>query len=221
MQTETVTLTTEDGHEIDAYVARPEGEANGGIVVIQEIFGLTGHIKKMTETFAEAGYLAVAPAMYDRSEKNVVLSYDDFAAAREYMGKLERDKNVLDMKAAANYARSAGKVGIVGFCWGGAMADLAACNGIVDAGVSYYGRMTIEWLELQPACPMFYHYGEVDQLIPSEMIEQIQRKRKGQVRVWGGADHGFLCEDRPSFHKNAAKQSMELTLEFFAEHLRS
>jgi carboxymethylenebutenolidase len=221
MQTETVSLTAADGHQLEAFVAHPEGEPAGGIVVIQEIFGITGHIEAMTKQFAEAGYLAVAPAMYDRVKQGMVLSYTDFDAARESMGKLDREQCVMDMRAATDYARSAGKVGIVGFCWGGAMADLAACHSLVDAGVSYYGRMTVEWLDLQPACPMFYHYGEIDQLIPAEIIEQIQRKRKGQVRVWGGADHGFLCEDRPSFNKKVAAASMDLTLGFFAEHLKS
>jgi len=219
MTSETVSLTTEDGHVLDAYVAHPEGTPKGGIVVIQEIFGLTGHIQGMTDKFAEAGYLAVAPAMFDRIEKNIVLDYSDFDAARGTMAKLEREQSVQDMKAACEYAASAGKVGIVGFCWGGSMADLAACHDLVSAAVSYYGRMTVEWLDLHPTCPVFYHYGEIDELIPLETIEKIQRKRSGNVRIWGNADHGFCCEDRPSFNKNAAQDSMKLTLEFFGEHL--
>lgn len=219
MQTETVVLTASDGHELDAFVAHPEGDAKGAVIVIQEIFGLTGHIRGMTEKFAAEGYLAIAPAMYDRVAKNIVLDYSDFEAARESMGKLDRDTAVLDMQAAAEFGRSAGKVGIVGFCWGGAMADLAACNGLVEAGVSYYGRMTIEWLDQHPTCPMVYHYGEVDELIPMQTIETIQRKRKGEVYVWGGADHGFCCEDRPSFHKQAYRDSMNITLAFFSTHL--
>ncbi|MGI9290403.1 MAG: dienelactone hydrolase family protein [Gammaproteobacteria bacterium] len=220
MKTETVSLQTEDGHSLDAYVVQPDGDPKGGIVVIQEIFGITGHIQHMTEQFAAAGYLAVAPAMYDRVEKNTVLTYNDFDAGRAMMAKLEREQCVLDMKAATEFASSAGKVGIVGFCWGGAMADLAACHDLVSAAVSYYGRMTVEWLDLHPTCPVLYHYGEIDELIPLQTIEQIQRKRTGHVRVWGGADHGFCCEDRPSFHKQAAKESMELTLSFFAENLK-
>lgn len=219
MQSETITLTAADGHELDAYVVHPEGDAKGAVVLIQEIFGLTGHIRGMTEKFAAAGYLTIAPAMYDRIEKNIVLDYSDFEAARASMGKLELDNAVLDMKAAAEFGRSAGKVGIVGFCWGGAMADLAGCNGLVDAGVSYYGRMTIEWLDQHPTCPMVYHYGERDELIPLQAIETIQRKRKGDVYVWGGADHGFCCEDRPSFHKQAYRDSLAITLEFFDQQL--
>ncbi len=219
MKTETVALTAEDGHQLEAYVAHPDGVAKGGIVVIQEIFGLTSHICNMAEQFAEAGYLAVAPAMFDRTNKNTVLSYNDFEAARAAMDALNRDECVLDMKAAAELAGSAGKVGIVGFCWGGAMADLAACHGLVSAGVSYYGRMTVEWLDLQPACPMLYHYGEIDELIPMQTVEKIQRKRKGEVCVWGRADHGFCCDERPSYNKKVTAEAMRKTLGFFSEHL--
>jgi carboxymethylenebutenolidase len=99
------------------------------------------------------------------------------------------------------------------------MVDWAACHGSVDAGVSYYGRMTIDWLDKQPTCPMYYHYGERDQLIPWQTIENIQRKRNGAVRIWGSADHGFNCKDRPQYHKTSAVAAREVTLEFFAEHL--
>lgn len=219
MASETISLTTADGHVLDAFVARPAALPKGGLVILQEIFGLTDHIKAITEKFAMAGYLAVAPAMFDRVKHGVVLDYTDFATARATMSQLDRANCVLDMQAAAAYARSAGKVGSIGFCWGGSMSDLAACHGLVDAGVSYYGRMTVEWLDLQPVCPMLYHYGDRDALIPTDVIEQIQRKRNGQVRVWGNADHGFCCEDRPQYNATAAAQSMQVTLEFLQAHL--
>jgi carboxymethylenebutenolidase len=221
MTTEIISLKTDDGHELQAYVARPEGEPKGGIVVIQEIFGLTDHIRAMTKRFAAEGYLAIAPAMFDRVKPEIVLDYSDFDTARETMNKLDRDQSVSDIRAAADYVRSAGKVGIIGFCWGGSMADLAGCNSLADAGVSYYGRMTMEWLDLQPSCPMLYHYGDRDALIPADIIEKIQRKRNGKVYTWGSADHGFLCEDRPQYHKASANRSMEITLGFFQEHLQS
>jgi carboxymethylenebutenolidase len=219
MSSETIALTAEDGHVLNAFVAQPTVVPKGGLIILQEIFGLTGHIKAIAEKFAAAGYLAVAPAMFDRIKPDMVLSYTDFTTARAAMSQLDRAKCVLDMKAAADYARSAGKVGGIGFCWGGSMADLAACHGLVDAGVSYYGRMTVEWLDLQPACPMLYHYGDRDALIPADVIEQIRRKRNGQVHVWGNADHGFCCEDRPQYHATAAAQSMQVTLEFLEIHL--
>ena len=219
MISETITLTADDGHELQAFVARPAGTPKGGIVVIQEIFGLTDHIRDVTEKFAGQGYLAIAPAMFDRVKPGIVLDYTDFDAARATMAQLDLEQCVVDIRAAAEHARPAGKVGIIGFCWGGAMADLAACHGLADAGVSYYGRMTVEWLDKQPTCPMLYHYGDRDQLIPADLIEKIQRARRAKVCVWGDADHGFMCEDRPSYHKSSARQSMDITLDFFAEHL--
>ncbi len=219
MASETISLTASDGHQLQAYVARPEGTPRAGLVVLQEIFGVNEHIRSVADGFAADGYLAVAPAMFDRAEPGVELGYEDFTQARSYVEKITRDDWVKDIAAAADYARAAGKVGAVGYCWGGALADLAACHGLVDAGVSYYGRMTVEWLELQPQCPMLYHYGETDTLIPLEIVEKITRKRDGEVRVWGGAGHGFNCEARSSFHKKVAEQARQLTLSFLAEHL--
>jgi len=221
MASDTVSLTASDGHQLQAYVAHPEGEPKAGLLILQEIFGVNEHIRSVADSYAAEGYLAVAPCMFDRVEPGIELDYTDFNAARETMGKLDREQCVADMAAAAEYARSAGKVGIVGYCWGGAMADLAACHGLVDAAVSYYGRMTVEWCkELTPQCPVLYHYGERDQLIPLEVIEQIASKRPGhEVRVWGGADHGFSCDARDSYHKASAQQARALTLGHFAKHL--
>ncbi len=222
MSSETVSLTASDGHTLSAYVAHPAGTPKAGLLVLQEIFGVNDHIRSVTDGFAADGYLAIAPAMFDRIEPGIALGYSDFGKAREVMGKLQRDDCVTDMAAAADYARAAGcaKVGIVGYCWGGAMADLAACHGIVNAAVSYYGRMTVEWLDLQPQCPVLYHFGETDPLIPSQTIEDIAAKRPGQqFRTWGGAGHGFNCDSRPEYHKASALAARELTLGHFAAHL--
>jgi carboxymethylenebutenolidase len=214
---ETITLTATDGHELSAYVAKPEGEPKGGLVVLQEIFGVNDHIKKVTDGFAADGFLAIAPAMFDRVEKDLVPDYSDFETARATMGKLDMDNCVLDMAAAADHVRPAGKVATVGYCWGGALADLAACNGLVDVAVSYYGRMTVEWLDKKPQCPVLYHFGETDQLIPMQTIEQIRRGRDPKIckfRVWGGAGHGFNCDSRPEYHKRSATKALEETYEF-------
>jgi len=220
MSTETVHLTASDGNELSAYVARPDGDTKAGLLILQEIFGVNEHIRSVADGFAAEGFLAIAPAMFDRVEPGIELGYDSFEKARETMSQLERDGCVADMAAAADYARQAGKIGIVGYCWGGSMADLAACHGIVDAAVSYYGRMTVEWLDLQPQCPVVYHYGETDQLIPLQTVEDIRAKRKDhEVHVWGGAGHGFNCDARPEFHKSSAKSAREITLRHFAAHL--
>jgi len=224
MKTETVTLTASDGHKLSAYVAHPEGEPTAALLVLQEIFGVNEHIRSVADDYAADGFLVIAPAMFDRVKPGIELGYDNFETALEIMSQLDREDCIKDIAAAADYARSAGKgntlnIGIVGYCWGGAMADLAACHGLADAAVSYYGRMTIEWLNLQPQCPVLYHYGEKDPLIPWQTIEQIARKRDGEVRVWGGAGHGFNCDARPEYHKASAEQARKLTLKHFAANL--
>lgn len=219
MHCKTIRVEAADGHTLSAYVARPDGEPLGGLLVLQEIFGVNAHIREVTENFAAAGYLAIAPAMFDRVGPGIELDYSDFTQARQTMAKLTREQCVADMAAAAEYASQAGKVGIVGYCWGGAMADLAACHGLVEAGVSYYGRMTVEWLDLQPQCPMIYHYGERDALIPLQLVEDIAARRSGQVYVWGGADHGFCCTERPQYHPLSATKAQEITLEFLGAEL--
>ena len=219
MRTETVHVKAADGHSFQAYAAHPDGAPKAGLLVLQEIFGVNAHIRAVAESFAAEGYLAIAPAMFDRIGPGIELDYSDFARARATMGGLTREDCVADLAAASAYAGQAGKVGIVGYCWGGAMADLAACHGLVQAGVSYYGRMTIEWLELTPQCPMIYHYGEEDALIPPQMVEEIAGKREGKVYVWAGADHGFNCTDRPQYHEPSATQARKLTLDFLAAQL--
>ncbi|MEE4186611.1 MAG: dienelactone hydrolase family protein [Gammaproteobacteria bacterium] len=219
MHCESIELQAADGHTLSAYVAHPDGTPLGGLLVLQEIFGVNAHIREVTENFAAAGYLAVAPAMFDRVAPGIELDYSDFTRARETMAQLNREQCVADMGAAAAYASQAGKVGIVGYCWGGAMADLAACHGLVQAGVSYYGRMTVEWLDLQPQCPMIYHYGEHDALIPLQLVEDIAARRSGKVYVWGGADHGFCCTERPQYHQTSAEKSQAITLDFLRAEL--
>ena len=158
--------------------------------------------------------------MFDRIGKDVVPDYEDFQGAIDAMGKLDRDQSVIDMQAAADHVRSAGKVAIVGYCWGGSMADLAACHGIVDVGVSYYGRGTADWLDLKPQCPVLYHFGELDQLIPLQLIETItkgRRQKDCKVHQWGGAGHGFNSDNRPQYHKPSAKKAYEETLLFIEQ----
>jgi carboxymethylenebutenolidase len=215
----TVSLKASDGHELSAYVATPEGTPKGGLIVLQEIFGVNDHIRDVADRFAAEGYLAIAPAMFDRVGKDIVPDYDDFTGAIETMGKLDREQSVLDMQAAAEHVRSAGKVAAVGYCWGGSMADLAACHGIVDVAVSYYGRGTADWLDLKPQCPVLYHFGELDELIPMQLIDRISKGRSQKncsLHVWGGASHGFNSDNRPQYHKPSATKAYAETLEFIA-----
>ena len=215
-----IQLTAGDGHELSAYRSEPDGPPKAGVVIVQEIFGITSHIQAVTDEYAEHGYLAIAPAMFDRIRSGVTLDYAEVEQARSLMMQLDLDKAVDDMAAAADLARSAGKVAVIGYCWGGAMADLAACRAEIDAAVAYYGRMIVEWLELNPACPVMYHFGEQDPLIPAEMVEQIKASRTdGVFHNYPGAGHGFNCTERADFHPESAALALQRTLQFLDQHL--
>ena len=215
-----IQLTTADGHELGAYRATPEGAPKGGVVILQEIFGITDHIRRVADKYAAHGYVAIAPSLFDRVEPGIVLSYSDIDRGREIMMGLDLDKTVADVAAAAAAVRSAGKVAAIGYCWGGAIADLAACRTNVDAAVSYYGRATVGWLDEQPGCPVIYHYGADDGLIPPEMIEQISAARQGHTAfVYENAGHGFNCDERAEFSPENSKLALERTLEFLGEKL--
>lgn len=215
-----ITLQASDGHTLGAYLALPEGTPRGGIVILQEIFGITDHIKQVADGYAEQGYLVIAPSLFDRLRPRVVLSYSDVEDAREIMMKLDRDLVVEDMRAAADAVRTGGKVAAIGYCWGGALADLAACRIGIDAAVSYYGRMTVEWLDEQPQCPVMYHYGADDLLIPPELVEQISAGRPGhQSFVYEGAGHGFNCDEREDYRPDSAALAVERTLTFLVMNL--
>ena len=208
-------LTASDGHQLSAYRAEPAGAPKAGVVILQEIFGITNHIQAVADEYARKGYLAIAPAMFDRIQAGVRLDYAEVEQARGLMMQLNLDNAVEDMAAAADSVRTAGKVSIIGYCWGGAMADLAACRINVDAAVAYYGRMIVEWLDLKPACPVMYHFGETDPLIPAEMIEDIRASRPhGVFHTYPGAGHGFNCTERADFEPESAALALQRTLDF-------
>jgi carboxymethylenebutenolidase len=157
--------------------------------------------------------------MFDRIRAGVMLDYTEIEQARGLMMQLNPDHATQDMAAAADAARTAGKVAVIGYCWGGAMADLAACRIHVDAAVAYYGRMIVEWLDLRPACPVMYHFGGTDPLIPDEMIEQIRESRPdGVFHTYPGAGHGFNCTERADFHPESAALALKRTLDILDDN---
>ncbi len=217
-----IELTASDGHKLAAYRADPQGKPRGAIVVIQEIFGVNSHIKQVADGYAADGYLAIAPAMFDRVQKNVDLGYtpDDIAKGREIRGKVTNDMAVIDAEAAVKAAAEAGKVGIVGYCWGGLIAWLASARvpGL-SAAVPYYGGGILDNAELEPKVPLMGHFGDKDQHIPVEGVKRLAEKhRKHQIFIYS-ADHGFNCDHRGSYNAPAAKQARERTLEFFRKHV--
>ena len=217
-----IELTASDGHRLAAYRADPAGKPRGAIVVIQEIFGVNSHIKQVADGYAADGYVAIAPAMFDRVQKNVELGYtpEDIAKGREIRGKVTNDMALKDAEAAVKEAGKSGKVGIVGYCWGGLVTWLAAAkiSGLA-AAVPYYGGGILDNADLEPKVPLMGHFGDKDQHIPVEGVKKLAEKhRKHQIFIYS-ADHGFNCDHRGSYNEAAAKQARSRTLEFFRKHV--
>jgi carboxymethylenebutenolidase len=213
-----IRLRAEDGHELDAYVAEPKGDAKGGIVVVQEVFGVTNHIKRVADQYAAQGYKAVAPAMFDRIKRNLTLEYSDVKTGIEYMQQLKWPNTLADLEAAANEARDAGSAAVVGFCWGGTVAHVAASELDLDAAVSYYGGGVAKMLDKKPRCPILYHFGDQDASIPLPDIERIKQANPASpLFVYPGAGHGFNCDERGSYSAKDAKTAFERSIEFLNE----
>ncbi|MGC4029423.1 MAG: dienelactone hydrolase family protein [Steroidobacteraceae bacterium] len=214
-------LMARDGHEFDAWLVPPAGAPRGAVVVAQEIFGVNAHIRAVTEGFAAAGYLAIAPSLFDRVKRNIELDYsaESLQQGRGYVLQIPRDKLLLDVAAAINVVKHAGRVGIVGYCWGGTVAYIAACELPVAAAVAYYGTRIVENLDLRPRVPVLYHFGTRDRSIPPEAIERIRAADPaGEFHIYE-ADHGFNCDPRPSYDAGAAKLARARTLDFLGRHL--
>lgn len=212
-----ITLKASDGFTLDAYRADPSGKAKGGIVLIQEIFGVNQHIRALVDEWAGRGYAVIAPAMYDRAEKNFEVGYDEEARQKGMAGraKLDGAKSVFDYQAAHAALAGVGKVAIMGYCYGGTVAWQGAQTGPFDAAICYYGGGIADMLNADAKCPVLMHFGEKDQGIPMEKVAKIKAaKPYAVVDVYANAGHGFICDERPSFQKEAADLSNKRTLAF-------
>jgi carboxymethylenebutenolidase len=215
-----IRLAAKDGHELDAYVAEPKRKAKGGVVLVQEIFGVTNHIKRVADQFAAEGYRVVAPAMFDRVERGLTLEYSEIEKGRAYMQRLQWPNTLADVEAAVNEARSAGSVAVVGYCWGGTVAHVAASELDIDAAVSYYGGGVAKMLDKKPRCPILYHFGDQDAAIPLADIEKIENATPNSLlHVYTGAGHGFNCDERASYSAKDAKLAFERSVAFLNEQL--
>ncbi len=214
-----IELSAADGHRLSAYLAEPAGRPRGGIVVIQEIFGVTRHIRAVADQYAAAGYVAAAPALFDRVECNVDVPYADMAKGMGYMHAMHNDMVLQDLQAAVLRVAAAGKVGVVGYCWGGTIAYLAASRLAVAAAVSYYGGGTTQYLAEKPRCPVMYHYGETDTHIPLSSVDQVKTANPHGVFYLYPAGHGFNCTDRASFEPASAALAWQRSVDFFHQHV--
>ena len=210
-----------DGHIVDLYVAKPKSEAVATVIVLQEIFGITDHIKDVCKQYAAHGYLAIAPALFDRIKKNIVLDYSSFAEGRDYKMQLQDEQVLLDIAASAATAENDLKVAVIGFCFGGALSYLASTRLNLDCAISYYGGGIAEkYINQKPLCPIMYHFGALDPIIPSTDVAAIQSNHpEGVFHIYDNAGHGFNCSDRRDYHSESAKIAFARSLEFLKMHV--
>lgn len=220
MPNKKLTLQTADGQTIGAYLAEPVGKPKGGVVVVQEIFGVNAHIRSVVDGYAAAGYLAIAPAVFDTLEKDVELNYDGpgMEKGRTLVSALGFDRALASVQAAAQAVASAGKVGVVGYCWGGSIAYLAAIRLGLPA-VSYYGGRNVQLVNEKAQGPLQFHYGLRDAHISEADREAVRAANPTAEFYVYDAEHGFNCDARASYDPAAAQLARERALAFFGRHL--
>jgi carboxymethylenebutenolidase len=220
---DTITLKAEDGHQLSAYRAAPSGKPRGGLVIVQEIFGVNSHIRGVCDGYAADGYLVLAPALFDRVERDVSMGYSqaDIERGRELRSKVGWDPLVMDVRAAVRALAAEGlKVGVVGYCMGGSVAWLAATRiEAVTVAVGYYGGAIADFSSEQPRCPILLHFGETDASIPPEHWDRIRAVHSKIPMHFYPAGHGFNCDQRASYHEPSAKLARQRTLEFLKERV--
>jgi carboxymethylenebutenolidase len=221
---QTIQLEASDGHTFSAYEAAPSGKHRGGLVVIQEAFGVNEHMRAVTDSFAAEGYYCVSPALFDRDKPGTELGYgpEVFAMIRPLIEKIGMDNMMLDVEAARAAAAVVGKVGVVGYRLGGSLAWLAATrlHGIAAASCYYGGRIAATAGE-KPRCAVQMHFGETDQSITMADVEKIRENvpaRLVEIFVYP-AGHGFNRDVTAAYEPKSAKLARERTLKLFREHV--
>lgn len=217
---QSINIPTSGTQCIGGYLAKAKGKAKGGVVVIQEIFGVTGHIRDVADRFAAAGYTAIAPAFFDHLESGVELAYDQAGMERgkALVNELGLDRAVADVASAAESIASAGRIGTVGYCWGGTVALLSALR-LGLPSVSYYGARNLPFLGEKPKAPVMFHFGEHDRSIPPEAVAK-HRELLPQMDVHTyPTGHAFNRDGGPQYDEASAKLAWQRTLAFFDQHL--
>ena len=218
-----IRLNASDHFELGAYRADPEDVPHGAIVVIQEIFGVNHHIRAVCDRFAAQGYVAIAPAIFDRIEPNFQSGYapEEIAIARKFVASPDWAAMLRDTQAAIDAVQNVGPVGIIGFCLGGSVAYAAATKLTgLRAAIGYYGGAVVRFADDKPTVPTQLHFGALDSGIPLSDVETIRNKRPDvEIHVYEGAQHGFGCDERASYDKPSADLARQRSLDFFAKHL--
>jgi carboxymethylenebutenolidase len=211
-----------DGHELAIYRADPKSTPRGALVIAQEIFGVNSHIRAVCDDYAAEGYVVVAPALFDRVERDVELGYeaDDVARGRAVREGVSLDQALADVEAAAKEVAGAGRIGVVGYCWGGTVAWVAATRSrTFAAAVGYYGGGVPDLAKEQPNCPVQLHFGEQDHAIPLEGVDKVKAAHPDLPVYIYPAGHGFNCDQRGSYHAESAGLARERTLAFLRGHI--
>ena len=213
-----VKLQSPDGHAFDAYLAEPKGVARGGLIVGMEMYGINSYLTAVCDKFAKEGYLVIAPALFDRLVPGSILPYDDAGNRRgkELSAIVDHELTMLDVETAAARVRGAGKVAIMGFCFGGTVTWLAACRTGVDAAIAYYGSNMCDYPEESVRCPVICHVGDLDTAVPPKNVAAFQIKQPSvRWHVYSGAQHGFDNQTRLArYHGEAASLAYERSLDF-------
>ena len=223
MSAQSISLTASDGHSLSAYEARPEKSPRGGIVLLQEIFGITAYIRRMCDTYAGHGFHVVAAALFDRVRAGIELTYsgDDAVIGRGLRGKIPWEKTFADLEAAKKRVKEAGKVATLGYCWGGTVSWRAAghIEGIAGA-VCYYGTQIAPYTGEHPRCPVLMHFGDKDQIATLEHAGALRAAQGAQVEIQiYPAGHSFSCDEAPGYHAPSAQLALLRTLNFLTTHL--
>ncbi|MBO1074065.1 dienelactone hydrolase family protein [Roseomonas marmotae] len=217
-----IELTASDGHRFSAWQAGPAG-ASKALVVVQEIFGVNRHMRHVCEGFANQGFAVICPALFDRAEPGIELGYaqEDMQRGMALRSRVTEKQAMLDIEAAAAALPAGAAKGIIGYCWGGTIAWWGATRSrSFQAAIGYYGGGIAATKAETPHCPVQLHFGGKDKGIPLSDVEAIRAAQPGiEIHVYPGAQHGFSCEERPSYSPTDAMLAEQRSLDFLARHL--
>ena len=216
-------LRAADGHEFSAYVAQPEGKPRGGVIIVQDVFGVNRHFRAVADDYAAQGYRVIAPALFDRVRPNVELPYTDAGRdeGRAVVANVTFELAARDVAATRSALLGAGKIGIVGFCWGGTVGwtSVTRLDGFAAASCYYPGRIG-EFAAEEPSCPVQFHFAEHDHSIGPADIEKVRSAQGPRVEIFVyPASHGFNCDLRPVFDAASAALARQRTLRLLRDNV--